>query len=70
MREYKKQNQFQLGGLVSRDINNKAIAQLYVTANVYQKNCGASIVTGNFHIILPLGATQRCFATHLAVSMR
>jgi hypothetical protein len=52
--EYKKQSQFQLGGLVGRNINNKAIVQLYVTADVYQKNYGASIVTGNFRIILPI----------------
>ena len=32
----------------------KAIVQMYVTANVYRKNYGASIVSGTLRLIVPM----------------
>jgi hypothetical protein len=52
--EYRRQSQFQLGGLVGHYFDHKAIVQLYVTTNLHQKNYGASIVTANFRVIVPL----------------
>jgi hypothetical protein len=52
--DYRKQSQFALGGLVGYYFKWVAV-QAFVTRNVYQKNYGASLISGNFRITIPLG---------------
>ena len=54
MAGYKKQSQFQLGGLVGYYFDRVSV-QAYVTTNVYERNYGGSVVSGNFRITIPLG---------------
>ena len=51
---YKKQSQFQLGPLVGYYFK-QAVLQGYVTTDVYQKNYGASLISVNVRITIPLG---------------
>ncbi len=51
---YKKQSQFQLGPLLGY-YGKGAVLQVYFTSNLYQKNYGASLVSGNIRITIPLG---------------
>jgi hypothetical protein len=51
---YKKQSQFQLGPLVGYYFK-QAVLQVYVTTDLYEKNYGASLISGNIRITIPLG---------------
>ena len=51
---YKKQSQFQLGPLVGYYFKH-AVLQVYVTTDLYQENYGASLISGNIRITIPLG---------------
>ena len=51
---YKKQSQFQLGPLVGYYFK-QAVVQAYLTTDVYEKNYGASLISGNVRITIPLG---------------
>lgn len=51
---YKKQSQFQLGPLVGYYFK-QAVLQAYITTDLYEKNYGASLISGNIRITIPLG---------------
>jgi hypothetical protein len=51
---YKKQSQFQLGPLVGYYFD-WFVVQAYVTTDLYQKNYGASLISGNLRVTIPLG---------------
>ena len=52
---YKKQSQFAVGGVSSAITSNRQVVQAYVTSDVYEKNYGGSLISGNFRITIPLG---------------
>lgn len=51
---YKKQSQFQVGPLVGYYFK-QAVVQAYITTDVYEKNYGASLISGNLRVTIPLG---------------
>jgi hypothetical protein len=51
---YRRQSQFALGGLIGYWFD-RAIIQVYVTTDVYQKNYGANDTRGWVNVVIPLG---------------
>ena len=51
---YKKQSQFALGGLVGYSLKWGSV-QAFVTSDVYQKNYGGRVISGNVRFTIPLG---------------
>jgi hypothetical protein len=51
---YKKQSQFQVGPLVGYYFK-QLVVQAYLTTDLYEKNYGASLISGNIRVTIPLG---------------